>query len=510
MTQPISSPLISSQSRQMISYSLPLIIGVALVISDVFSILISQYAGEQLITLIRNLWGITADFGGAPSSISANKNLFLILGFMTTALLWSKGLYTNRTPWWSQVQFILKITLFSLILHCFISLALRTEGSLIGICISWIFAFTMMTIARAVIYKIASFYPSWKIPTVIISDTPTAEDLVYAFSADISTGYDIKNIFLRSPEDNIGFDVSILPKSKENVRICYGQDDHETFICEHPDYFYIVSLDTFRDTARESLINTLNDNSIPYAIVPTLSRANLYQMEPKYFFGHDVIMLYVGNSAPQIFGLSVSRFLKRCMDIFASGMALLILSPLFITIALCLKIEGQGGSIFYGGNRIGKNNRLFKCYKFRSMEPNTDHLLKAYLDNNPAAQLDWEKYRKLPNDPRVTTKTARFIRKTSLDEIPQLWNIFSGDMSLVGPRPILEDETHYFEENTLKEYLSIRPGLTGLWQVSGRNKTSFKRRVFWDSWYVRNWSLWGDIVILIKTPIALLSRKGAS
>jgi undecaprenyl-phosphate galactose phosphotransferase len=144
------------------------------------------------------------------------------------------------------------------------------------------------------------------------------------------------------------------------------------------------------------------------------------------------------------------------------------------------------------------------------MEPNSDHLLNAYLENNPEAKINWEKYRKLQNDPRVTTKTARFIRKTSLDEIPQLWNIFTGDMSLVGPRPILEDETHYFEEDTLKEYLSIRPGLTGLWQVSGRNKTSFKRRVYWDSWYVRNWSLWGDIVILIKTPIVLLTRKGAS
>jgi len=144
------------------------------------------------------------------------------------------------------------------------------------------------------------------------------------------------------------------------------------------------------------------------------------------------------------------------------------------------------------------------------MEPDSDHLLQEYLNSNPELRQDWETYRKLPRDPRVTTKTARLIRKLSLDELPQLWNIFVGDMSLVGPRPILEDETGYFNENTLKDYLSIRPGLTGLWQVSGRNKTSFRRRVYWDSWYVRNWSLWGDLIILIKTPIVLLTRKGAS
>jgi undecaprenyl-phosphate galactose phosphotransferase len=221
-------------------------------------------------------------------------------------------------------------------------------------------------------------------------------------------------------------------------------------------------------------------------------------------------MLYVGNSAPQIFGTSISRAIKRLMDISISGMALAALSPVFFAVVAMLKIEGQSGSPFYGGKRIGRNGKLFHCWKFRSMEPNSDHLLHEYLDKNPAAKTDWDKYRKLPNDPRITTRTAGFIRKASIDELPQLWNIFVGDMSLVGPRPILEDEVSYFDEETLKEYLSIRPGLTGLWQVSGRNKTSFKRRIHWDSWYVRNWSLFGDIVILIKTPLVLLTRKGAS
>jgi Undecaprenyl-phosphate galactose phosphotransferase WbaP len=482
---------LSNKVEHKILYSLPLFLGTMLVICDVFSILISQSVASTVTHLIFD-----------NHNLGESKNLFLILGVLVTAISWSKGFYTNRTPWWSQVEHILKTIIFSLGLQLLVNIALNTQVSNILIFLSWVFTFIFMIIFRATIYKLSSYYSSWKIPTVIISDTPTAEDLVYAFTSDISTGYDVKNIFLRSPEDNIGFDISILPKSMKNIRICYGQDDHEQFIRENPDYFYIVSLDTFRDAPRENLIKTLNDNNIPYSIVPALSRANLYQMEPKYFFGHDVVMLYVGNSAPQVFGLSVSRFLKRCLDISVSGVVLVLVSPIFLAVALCLKYEGQGGSIFYGGNRIGKGGNLFKCYKFRSMEPNSDHLLTAYLEKNPDAQLDWEKYRKLPQDPRVTTKTAKLIRKTSVDEIPQLWNIFVGDMSLVGPRPILENETHYFEDETLKEYLSIRPGLTGLWQVSGRNQTSFKRRVYWDSWYVRNWSLWGDIVILIKPHLS--------
>lgn len=145
------------------------------------------------------------------------------------------------------------------------------------------------------------------------------------------------------------------------------------------------------------------------------------------------------------------------------------------------------------------------------MEPDSDYLLEEYFAKNPKAKEYWETFRKMPQnqDPRITTRTANIIRKTSIDELPQLWNVFVGDMSLVGPRPILQDEMKFYGD-ALNEYYDVQPGITGLWQVSGRNETTFKQRVSWDQWYVRNWSLWGDVVILIKTPFILLSRKGAS
>jgi undecaprenyl-phosphate galactose phosphotransferase len=143
------------------------------------------------------------------------------------------------------------------------------------------------------------------------------------------------------------------------------------------------------------------------------------------------------------------------------------------------------------------------------MEPDSDHLLEEYLNANPDMREAWETYHKLPDDPRIKTRTARFIRKSSIDEIPQLWNVLKGDMSLVGPRPILpSEETEY--GNNIDAYIKVKPGITGLWQVSGRNSVSFQRRIYWDNWYVRNWSLWGDIVIILKTIPVVIFRSDTS
>ncbi len=486
--------------------NIPTALGLFLILGDVFSIILAQFLAETTNAALRQLF--ITDTSANLAHYNVHQNLFLILGVIITAILYHRSLYTSRIPWWSQVQYITKIILFALIVHGFISFALKLSEPRLFIALCWFYVLVLMIFLRIALFKLAVFLPSWKVPTIIISEGSTSEDLLYAFHSDISTGYFVKRIFIRSPEDSINLDIDNL--TNKDIKICYGQEDHCQYIADHPDNFYVISLDTFRDTAREEIIKTLNDSNVPYAIVPTLSRANLYQMEPKYFFGHDVVMLHIKNSDSDMLRRFFAHATKRALDITVSGILLIFIAPIIALLAACLKIEGQGGSIFYGGPRIGKNNKFFNCWKLRSMEPDSNHLLEDYLDKNPDIKADWEKYRKLPKDPRVTTRTARLLRKASLDELPQIWNIFVGDMSLVGPRPILEDEVSYFEEDTLKEYLSVRPGLTGLWQVSGRNKTSFKRRIYWDSWYVRNWSLWGDIVILIKTPIVLLTRKGAS
>lgn len=197
--------------------------------------------------------------------------------------------------------------------------------------------------------------------------------------------------------------------------------------------------------------------------------------------------------------------LKEMVDKIGSIAGLLLFSPIFLF--LILKIRQDGGPVFYAQERLGKHGKLFKCWKFRSMVINADERLRLLLENDPEARLEWESTYKLKNDPRVT-KIGAFIRRTSLDELPQFYNVLRGDMSLVGPRPIVEDEKKYYGDR-IRDYLSVKPGVTGLWQISGRSDTSYEERVALDSYYARHWSLWGDFVIIFKTVFVVLARRGA-
>ena len=183
--------------------------------------------------------------------------------------------------------------------------------------------------------------------------------------------------------------------------------------------------------------------------------------------------------------------MKRVMDIVISFIGLVCASPVLIPV-MYLVWRQDGNSPFYIAPRVGRDGSIFSMVKLRSMIKDAD---KSGVDSTGSG------------DMRIT-KVGRFIRRYKLDELTQLWNVLKGDMSLVGPRPILEDEIPLFGDN-IDYYIKVRPGITGLWQVSGRNDTSFQRRVYWDSWYVRNWSLWGDIVILIRTLGVVFGRKGA-
>jgi undecaprenyl-phosphate galactose phosphotransferase len=157
---------------------------------------------------------------------------------------------------------------------------------------------------------------------------------------------------------------------------------------------------------------------------------------------------------------------------------------------------------------VGRNGEEFKCYKFRSMVTNSDEVLKHLLDTDPDARAEWNRDFKLKNDPRIT-RVGRFIRKTSLDELPQLWNVLCGDMSVVGPRPVVRQELDRYYAAAREHYLSVPPGLTGLWQVSGRNDMDYDERVQLDRQYVDNWNVWTDFTIVMRTVGVMVGRKGA-
>jgi len=204
-------------------------------------------------------------------------------------------------------------------------------------------------------------------------------------------------------------------------------------------------------------------------------------------------------------GARVGDWRKRVLDVIVASSALILLFPLMLMIALLVKVFSPGPAI-YGHERVGLGGRSFRCLKFRTMVSNGDEVLKRHIAGSDAARREWEATRKLKNDPRVTALGA-VLRGSSADELPQLLNVLRGEMSIVGPRPVVSDELrHYGDQSSF--YFSARPGLTGLWQVSGRSDVSYEARVNFDRTYCETWSLRQDMALIVKTVPAVLSRKG--
>ena len=203
----------------------------------------------------------------------------------------------------------------------------------------------------------------------------------------------------------------------------------------------------------------------------------------------------------------IEAVLKRGIDILGGICGTLLLIPLTIIIWIANKLAKDNGPIFYTQTRIGKDGKLFKMYKYRSMVVGADEILKTYLEENEEARKEYKKYKKLKNDPRIT-KMGKFLRKTSLDEFPQFINVLKGDMSLVGPRPYLPRERE--EINGFFKYItSCRPGITGLWQTRGRSNTTFTDRLTMDMEYYHNHSLKQDIKLIYKTVRNVVKKEGA-
>lgn len=198
--------------------------------------------------------------------------------------------------------------------------------------------------------------------------------------------------------------------------------------------------------------------------------------------------------------------LKRALDIVGAGSLLLLTLPVFVLLTLLVRLDG--GPAFYAHERVGRGGRRFGCLKFRSMVTDSAARLEALLAHDPAARAEWDATRKLRHDPRITW-IGRFLRASSLDELPQLLNVLRGEMSLVGPRPVIAAELSAHYGAAAEHYLSVRPGITGLWQVSGRSSTSYDTRVALDVRYATNPSLLADLQILLRTPAAVLLRRGA-
>lgn len=271
----------------------------------------------------------------------------------------------------------------------------------------------------------------------------------------------------------------------------------------------VLSPSAAEEADAQNVIAMLNAAGRPYSIVLPYDGIARHGLSLQKVVGSDMVL---AEMQPPGWNLP-ARVIKRGVDLLATSIGLLLISPVLLILTTLLSFEG--GPIMFTQLRVGRNGQRFKCLKFRTMRPDAEAVLQEMLSSDPAARAQWETHQKLDNDPRIT-RLGAFLRKTSLDELPQLFNVLIGDMSLVGPRPIIAPEVpgypgdrKYFSSSDIVYYLSTTPGITGLWQVSGRASTTHEERVRLDRWYARNWSFWLDIVILFKTFRVVLKGSGS-
>lgn len=252
----------------------------------------------------------------------------------------------------------------------------------------------------------------------------------------------------------------------------------------------------------QDLINEIQPHVKNVSFVPDLIGTPMSSVDLSLLFSEKILMLNLRNNLSRPY----NRVIKRIFDLTLTIVGGLMISPILLLIAFVVAIDNRG-QIIFAHRRVGAAGKKFSCYKFQTMVPDAKEKLEKYLAENPEARREWDETFKLTNDPRVT-KLGAFLRRTSLDELPQLWNVIRGEMSLVGPRPIVQKEVPRYGKN-IREYYMVLPGITGMWQVSGRSDTTYPERVAMDTWYVRNWSVWIDLMYLFKTIKAVIIGKGA-
>ena len=328
---------------------------------------------------------------------------------------------------------------------------------------------------------------------IFVGAGKTAERALHYFQDDLGYRYHVIGFLDDNPiSDKIPDKYKLLGKISEAEKVVENS---------HVQNVIITAPGMERDKLQQ-LITTVQPHVRNLSYVPDLIGTPMMGVEAQVLFTEEILMLHLRNNL----AMRRNKIYKRIFDLICTIFGGLLILPIIAIVALLVAIDNKGNVIF-AHRRIGKDGKEFPCYKFQSMVPNAQEILQDYLAKNPAARKEWEESFKLTNDPRVT-KLGGFLRKTSLDELPQLWNVIKGDMSLVGPRPIVKKEIERYGEY-FREYAMVLPGITGMWQASGRSDTTYEERVEMDTWYVRNWSVWLDIMYLAKTFTAVLFGKGA-
>jgi Undecaprenyl-phosphate galactose phosphotransferase WbaP len=359
---------------------------------------------------------------------------------------------------------------------------------------AWLFSLVFVLLCRTAMRSWCSRQSWWGVPVVILGSGSTALAML--------------DFIQRNP--TIGLrPIALLDRGHVPPFPRTGESGHELFtgsLALAPDFarryrtcYAIVAMPDLSSQDLSPLIAKYASGFRRVLIVPNLSGLSSLWVSAKELGG------MLGLEVSQTLSHRVPLFTKRCFDVFLAALSLTA-APLLLLLYIAVRLSSPGPAL-YGQRRIGQHDRSFTAWKFRTMVINADQVLQAHLKADPALREEWLRDYKLKKDPRVTP-LGRLLRKTSLDELPQIWNVLRGEMSVVGPRPIVAAEVPKYGKR-FELYRKVTPGITGLWQISGRNNTSYDARTEFDEYYVRNWSVCLDLYILFRTVKTVLFTEGA-
>jgi undecaprenyl-phosphate galactose phosphotransferase len=475
------------------------ICALALLGSDLLTVSLAlQFAIVTRIYLLPRLGLIT-------SPITFNFRYYITLGWilLLIPLFYAlQGLYTQRRTMWKEVGFLAKATCLGLIAVLAATALGKHSGdvSRITIVLLGVNLLVLMPLSRYATKCTLGTLGLWRKRLLILGAADTAQLALRGLNSDPILGYQV---------------IGLLDDDTRKHGLCAGTS------CKDPVYVLgplAIAPDLLqRNDARDvliampglpegkllGLVHQLQGLTETIYVVPNLWGLPMMNLELDGFLDQQVQMLKVSNNLAKPW----NGWLKRAIDLVFASLLAVVTLPLVGLIALLIRLDSRGPA-FLKQKRLGYRNKEFYCWKFRSMNVDGDEKLATYLRENPRLADEWGKYAKLKtHDPRLT-RVGRFLRRWSLDEVPQIINVMKGEMSLVGPRPYLPRERDRIGSH-LSTILEARPGMTGFWQVSGKNQLTFEDRVRLEVWYVRNWSPWLDLIILIKT-VKAVSREDHS
>ena len=429
-----------------------------------------------------------------------DRRIAVFIGLLMVALvaLGVRGHYSRRRPFSDEALDVAKVFFVVAVLDALFAYLAKWYFSRSWFVTAWLLAFMLVPLARAAMKVILIRTHLWQRATVILGIGRNAREAAEALNDELLMGLEIA-AFLVPPGESAS--IGTFAVERKQIPVVALGDDPDATLEKLGSPQLIVALEAESLLLHQPLLQKLSARYGDLGIIPPLRGLPLYGMEMTHFFSHEVLMLTVRNNLAR----PGPRVVKRVFDLAAAAVILVLLAPALAFFSW--RIRRTGGSAIFGHLRVGQYGKPFMCLKFRTMVPNAKEVLEEILASDAPARAEWERDFKLKNDPRITPIGA-FLRESSLDELPQLWNVLKGEMSLVGPRPIIEEELQRYGDQ-VGYYLEAPPGMTGLWQISGRNNTGYEDRVALDSWYARNWSLWYDLVILVKTVKVVIARKGA-